>query len=73
MTYKVPETINTAQVATVFSVQVVSDKRLLKDLQKEVARLEAKLQSPESSSSSCLKSLLLEKDLKIQQVCLFLD
>ena len=73
MTYKVPETIITAQVATVFSVQVVSDKRLLKDLQKEVARLEAKLQSPESSSSSCLKSLLLEKDLKIQQVCLFLD
>ncbi|KAK7816205.1 kinesin-like protein nack2 [Quercus suber] len=57
------EVTNNAQVN-----MVVSDKRLLKDLQKEVARLEAKLQSPESSSSSCLKSLLLEKDLKIQQM-----
>lgn len=41
----------------------------MKHLQKEVARLEAELRTPEPSSSSlCLRSLLREKDLKIQQV-----
>ena len=48
--------------------QVVSNKKLVKHLQKEVARLEAELRSPEPSSSTCLKTLLMEKDLKIQQV-----
>ena len=50
------------------SLQIISDKRLVKHLQKEVARLEAKLQSPEPSSASWLKSLLMEKELKIQEV-----
>ena len=50
------------------SLQIISDKRLVKHLQKEVARLEAELQSPEPSSASCLKSLLMEKELKIQEV-----
>lgn len=39
--------------------QVVSDKQLVKHLQKEVARLEAELRTPEPLS---------EKDYKIQQV-----
>ncbi|CAK9159255.1 unnamed protein product [Ilex paraguariensis] len=47
---------------------VVAEKKLVKHLQKEVARLEAELQSPEPSSSSCLRSLLMEKDLKIRQM-----
>lgn len=50
--------------------QVVADKKLVKHLQKEVARLEAELRSPEPSSSSCVKTMLMEKDLKIQQVCI---
>ena len=49
------------------SLQVISDKRLVKHLQKEVARLEAKIRSPEPSSASCLKSLFMEKELKIQE------
>lgn len=53
-------------------MQVVSEKRLVKELQKEVARLEAELRIPEPSSSSCLRSLLMEKDSKIRQVCFFL-
>ncbi|GAV70969.1 Kinesin domain-containing protein/DUF3490 domain-containing protein [Cephalotus follicularis] len=57
------EVTNNAQVN-----MVVSDKTLVKLLQKEVARLEAELQSPEPSSSSCLRSLLMEKELKIQQM-----
>uniref|UniRef100_A0A5B7CB36 Kinesin-like protein n=1 Tax=Davidia involucrata TaxID=16924 RepID=A0A5B7CB36_DAVIN len=58
------EVTNNAQVN-----MVVADKQLVKHLQKEVARLEAELQSPEpSSSSSCFKTLLMEKDLKIQQM-----
>ncbi|KAG2717810.1 hypothetical protein I3760_03G192400 [Carya illinoinensis] len=57
------EVTNNAQVN-----MVVSDKTLVKHLQKEVARLEAELRSPEPSSSSCLRSLLVEKDLKIQQM-----
>lgn len=48
--------------------QVVSDKTLVRQLQKEVARLEEELRSPQLSSSSCLRSLLAEKELKIQQV-----
>ncbi|GMI84335.1 ARABIDOPSIS NPK1-ACTIVATING KINESIN 2, NPK1-ACTIVATING KINESIN 2, TETRASPORE [Hibiscus trionum] len=35
---------------------------------KEVARLEAKLQTPESTSASQLQSLLMEKELKIQEM-----
>ncbi|GAB4853690.1 Kinesin-like protein nack2 [Ancistrocladus abbreviatus] len=58
------EVTNTARVN-----MVVSDQQLVKHLQEEVARLEAELQSPEpSSSSSCLRVLLREKDLKIQQM-----
>ncbi|CAL5328741.1 unnamed protein product [Camellia sinensis] len=57
------EVTNSAQVN-----MVVADKQLVKHLQKEVARLEAELRSPEPSSSSCLRTLLMEKDLKIQQM-----
>ncbi|MED6217979.1 hypothetical protein PIB30_022735 [Stylosanthes scabra] len=46
---------------------VVSDKTLVRQLQKEVARLEGEIRSPELSSS-CLRSLLAEKDLKIKQM-----
>ncbi|KDP33977.1 hypothetical protein JCGZ_07548 [Jatropha curcas] len=56
------EVTNNAQVN-----MVVSDKNLLKHLQKEVARLEAELRSPEPSGS-CLKTLLIEKDLKIEEM-----
>lgn len=48
---------------------VVSDQQMVKHLQQEVARLEAELRSPEpSSSSSSLRALLIEKDLKIQKM-----
>ncbi|CAE6074840.1 unnamed protein product [Arabidopsis arenosa] len=47
---------------------VVSEKKLLKHLQQKVAKLESELRSPESSSSTCLKSLLIEKEMKIQQM-----
>ncbi|GER36113.1 kinesin-like protein [Striga asiatica] len=48
---------------------IVEKKQLVKQLQDEVARLEAELRSPEpSSASSCLRSLLKEKDSKIQQL-----
>ncbi|XP_054820840.1 kinesin-like protein KIN-7B isoform X2 [Prosopis cineraria] len=57
------DVINNAQVN-----MIVSDKSLLKHLQKEVARLEEELRSPELTSSSCLRSLLAEKELKIQQM-----
>ncbi|KAK6126698.1 hypothetical protein DH2020_039555 [Rehmannia glutinosa] len=46
---------------------VVEKKQLVKQLQEEVARLEAELQSPEPSAASCLRSLLREKESKIQQ------
>ncbi|XP_061361587.1 kinesin-like protein KIN-7B isoform X2 [Gastrolobium bilobum] len=57
------EVVNTARVN-----MVVSDKTLVRQLQKEVARLEGELRSPELSSDSCLRSLLAEKELKIQQM-----
>lgn len=51
--------------------QVVTEKQLVKHLQKEVARLNAELQSPEPTTLH-VRSLLMEKDRKIQQV-LMLD
>lgn len=42
----------------------------MKHLQQEVARLEAELRSPEPSAHSCLRSLIEEKDMKIQEVYL---
>lgn len=48
--------------------QVVAEKQLVRHLQKEVARLNAELQSPEPTSSSHIRSLLMEKDRKIHQV-----
>ncbi|KAG8376271.1 hypothetical protein BUALT_Bualt09G0045900 [Buddleja alternifolia] len=54
---------NTAQVN-----MIVEKKELVKQLQEEVARLEAELRSPEPSSSTSLRSLLREKDFKIQQM-----
>ncbi|XP_039144180.1 kinesin-like protein KIN-7A [Dioscorea cayenensis subsp. rotundata] len=47
---------------------VVSDKQLVKQLQKEVARLEAELRTPELSGSSCSEALLKEKELKIKKM-----
>ncbi|KAH9619749.1 hypothetical protein KSS87_012385 [Heliosperma pusillum] len=55
------EVTNTARVN-----MVVSNHQLVKNLQQEVARLEAELQSPEPASSSFLRALLDEKDMKIQ-------
>ncbi|CAL9148730.1 unnamed protein product [Musa hybrid cultivar] len=55
------EVTNTAQVNV-----VVSDKQLVKQLQKEVARLEAELRTPEPSA--CSEALLMEKELKINQL-----
>ncbi|KAK1299029.1 Kinesin-like protein NACK1 [Acorus calamus] len=55
------EVTNSAQVN-----MVVSDKQLVKHLQKEVARLEAVLRTPEPMA--CSEALLMEKELKIQQM-----
>ncbi|XP_072966332.1 kinesin-like protein KIN-7A [Typha angustifolia] len=55
------EVTNTAQVN-----MVVSDKQLVKHLQKEVARLEAELRTPEPSG--CSESLLMEKEKKIKMM-----
>lgn len=41
---------------------------MVKHLQEEVTRLKAELLTPEASSSKCLRTLLLEKEQKIQQV-----
>ncbi|KAI5674155.1 hypothetical protein M9H77_14519 [Catharanthus roseus] len=57
------EVTNNAQVNV-----VVAEKQLLKHLQQEVVRLEAELQNPEPSGSLSLRSLLVEKELKIQQL-----
>ncbi|KAK6784608.1 hypothetical protein RDI58_018063 [Solanum bulbocastanum] len=57
------EVITSAQVN-----MVVAEKQLLKHLQKEVSRLEAELRSPDPSASPCFRSLLMEKERKIQQM-----
>ncbi|KAG9157410.1 hypothetical protein Leryth_010253 [Lithospermum erythrorhizon] len=57
------EVTNNAQVN-----MVVKEKLLVKQLQKEVSRLEAELQSPDPFASSSLKALLEEKELKINQM-----
>ncbi|KAF3336487.1 kinesin-like protein NACK1 [Carex littledalei] len=51
---------NTAQVN-----MVISDKQLVKHLQKEVARLEAELRTPEATNSD---AILIEKDRRIKQM-----
>ena len=43
---------------------------MVKQLQKEVARLEAELRTPETSA--CPEALLMEKELKIKRVILML-
>ena len=53
------------------SIQVVSDKQLVKHLQTEVARLEAELRTPDRASSSDI--LIMEKDRKIRQVTSLTD
>ncbi|XP_057806591.1 kinesin-like protein NACK2 [Salvia miltiorrhiza] len=57
------EVTNSAQVN-----MVVEKKQLVKHLKEEVARLEAELRSPDPPSSSSLRSLLREKDMKIKQM-----
>lgn len=51
-------------------IQMVSDKALVKQLQKEVARLEAELRIPDVASPCPLdtEALLHEKNAEIQQV-----
>ncbi|KAJ4804275.1 ATP binding microtubule motor family protein [Rhynchospora pubera] len=51
---------NTAQVN-----MVISDKQLVRHLQKEVARLEAELRTPEPTNSD---AVLMEKDRRIRQM-----
>lgn len=51
--------------------QVVSQKQMVKHLQQEVARLEAVLRTPEPKS--CSEALLMQKDLKIQEVYLRIE
>ncbi|KAJ6906260.1 kinesin-like protein KIN-7E isoform X2 [Populus alba x Populus x berolinensis] len=57
------------EVTTKAQVNVVmSDKALVKHLQKEVARLESELRSPDLASSTCdYTSVLRQKDLQIQK------
>ncbi|KAE8676118.1 hypothetical protein F3Y22_tig00111633pilonHSYRG00117 [Hibiscus syriacus] len=55
----------TAIICTISPALNFSDKTVVKHLQKEVARLEAKLRTPKSTSASCLQSLLMEKEMKI--------
>ncbi|KAL5726532.1 Kinesin-like protein nack1 [Ranunculus cassubicifolius] len=57
------EVTNNAQVN-----MVVSDKQLVKHLQKEVARLEAELRTPDPSSRSDPNVEWREKDIKIKQM-----
>ena len=53
--------------------QVVSDKVLVKQLQKEVARLEAELKVPDLATEAATSEALLQaKDLQIQKVCTLL-
>ncbi|RZC85942.1 hypothetical protein C5167_026611 [Papaver somniferum] len=61
------EVKNTAQVN-----MVVSEKQLLKNLQNKVALLEAELHSPEPPSSS-LKSLLVDREMKIQKMMIEME
>ena len=58
------------QVTTNAQVNVVmSDKALVKHLQKELARLESELRSPAPTSSSCSCSVIIrKKDLQIEKV-----
>lgn len=53
---------------------VMSDKALLKQLQRELARLETELRNPSSPASNCDCSMTVrKKDLQIQKVCAFID
>ena len=51
-----------------FFSQLISDKQLVKQLQKEVARLEAELRTPDPSGST--DAVLVEKELQIKKVTL---
>ncbi|XP_077221513.1 kinesin-like protein NACK1 isoform X2 [Tasmannia lanceolata] len=57
------EVTNTAQVN-----MVISEKQLVKHLQKEVARLEALCAPETSAASSDSEAILMEKELKIQKM-----
>ncbi|KAL4563733.1 hypothetical protein LXL04_027778 [Taraxacum kok-saghyz] len=57
------EVTNTAQVN-----MVVGEKQMVKHLQEEVTRLKAELLTPDTSSSKSLRTLLMEKEQKIQQM-----
>lgn len=62
------------EVTTKAQVNVVmSDKALVKQLQKEVARLENELRAPPAPATSCCDhaALLRKKDLQIEKVIIF--
>lgn len=62
------------EVATHAQVNVVmSDKALVKHLQKELARLESELRSPHSTASSHYEALLRTKNVQIQKVVFGID
>lgn len=63
------------EVTTKAQVNVVlSDKALVKHLQKELARLESELRSPVPASSTCdYAALLRKKDLQIEKVMALLN
>ncbi|KAL0926639.1 hypothetical protein M5K25_002877 [Dendrobium thyrsiflorum] len=62
------EVMTTAQVNMLVLVnQVVSEKQLVKQLQREVARLEAELRTPEHSASSNSEAILMEKEMQIKK------
>lgn len=53
---------------------VMSDKALVKHLQKELARLESELRAPGPISSNCdYVGLLKKKDLQIEKVICFMN
>lgn len=59
------------EVTTKAQINVVmSDKALVKQLQRELARLESELRNPAPATSSCDCGVSLrKKDLQIQKVC----
>jgi len=61
------------EVTTKAQINVVmSDKALVKQLQRELARLESELRNPAPATSSCDCGVTLrKKDLQIQKVCAF--
>ncbi|XP_073047716.1 kinesin-like protein NACK2 [Primulina eburnea] len=56
------------ELRVILFILVVEKKQLVKHFHDEVARLEAEIQNPEPYNSPSLRSLLREKEMKIQQM-----